>query len=84
MLCCGQVYKFLYASRLLDCGLASQAFHYCEVVGQAILRQSEPFFVLTGEVIKVFTHPPIHTYLLYMHVMSYAFEYLYQNSVCIN
>ncbi|XP_053286819.1 protein transport protein Sec16B isoform X1 [Pleuronectes platessa] len=48
-----QVYKFLYASRLLDCGLASQAFHYCEVVGHAILRQREPFFVLTGEVIKL-------------------------------
>ncbi|KAM8744944.1 protein transport protein Sec16B isoform 3-T4 [Acanthopagrus schlegelii] len=48
-----QVYKFLYASRLLDCGLASQAFHYCEVVGQAILRQREPFFVLTGELIKL-------------------------------
>ncbi|XP_070689027.1 protein transport protein Sec16B [Pempheris klunzingeri] len=48
-----QVYKFLYASRLLDCGLASQAFHYCEVVGQAILRQREPFLVLTGEVIKL-------------------------------
>ncbi|XP_029905696.1 protein transport protein Sec16B [Myripristis murdjan] len=48
-----QVYKFLYASRLLDCGLASQAFHYCEVVAQAILRQREPFLVLTGEVIKL-------------------------------
>ncbi|XP_032382423.1 protein transport protein Sec16B isoform X2 [Etheostoma spectabile] len=48
-----QVYKFLYACRLLDCGLASQAFHYCEVIGQAILRQREPFFVLTGEVIKL-------------------------------
>ncbi|XP_018525540.1 LOW QUALITY PROTEIN: protein transport protein Sec16B [Lates calcarifer] len=48
-----QVYKFLYASRLLDCGLSSQAFHYCEVVGQTILRQREPFFVLTGEVIKL-------------------------------
>ncbi|XP_034530521.1 protein transport protein Sec16B [Notolabrus celidotus] len=48
-----QVYKFLYACRLLDCGLASQAFHYCEVVGQAILRQREPFFVLTGEVVKL-------------------------------
>ncbi|XP_068446196.1 protein transport protein Sec16B [Clinocottus analis] len=48
-----QVYKFLYASRLLDCGLASQAFHYCEVVGRAILRQRELFFVLTGEVIKL-------------------------------
>ncbi|XP_071343356.1 protein transport protein Sec16B [Trachinotus anak] len=48
-----QVYKFLYACRLLDCGLTSQAFHYCEVVGQAILRHREPFFVLTAEVIKL-------------------------------
>lgn len=69
LLRCVQVYKFLYASRLLDCGLASQAFHYCEVVGQAIVRRREPFFVLTGEVIKVFAHPPVHTYLLYIHVL---------------
>ncbi|XP_020487698.2 protein transport protein Sec16B isoform X2 [Labrus bergylta] len=48
-----QVFKFLYACRLLDCGLASQAFHYCEVVGQAILRQREPLYVLTAEVIKL-------------------------------
>ncbi|XP_029987300.1 protein transport protein Sec16B isoform X2 [Sphaeramia orbicularis] len=48
-----QVYKFLYASRLLDCGLSSQAFHYCELVGQAIIRQKEPWFVLTGEVLKL-------------------------------
>ncbi|KAM7410590.1 hypothetical protein PAMA_001836 [Pampus argenteus] len=48
-----QVYKFLYANRLLDCGLASQAFHYCEVIGQTILRQPEPFYVLTEEVIKL-------------------------------
>lgn len=50
---CGQVYKFLYACRLLDCGLSSQAFHYCEVVGRALLRQLEPDLVLTGEVVKV-------------------------------
>ncbi|KAK5869332.1 hypothetical protein PBY51_024058 [Eleginops maclovinus] len=48
-----QVYKFLYAARLLDCGLSSQAFHYCEVVGQALLRQRELYSVLTGEVIKL-------------------------------
>lgn len=54
------MYKFLYAGRLLDCGLASQAFHYCEVVGQAILRQREAFFVLTGEVIKVCSFTHIH------------------------
>ncbi|CAN9500768.1 unnamed protein product [Ophioblennius macclurei] len=50
---CFQVYKFLYACRLLDCGLPSLAFHYCEVVGGAILRQKEPFLVLTGELIKL-------------------------------
>lgn len=48
-----QVYKLLYASRLLDCGLASQAFHYCEVVGRALLRQAEPHATLTAELIKV-------------------------------
>ncbi|KAM9386051.1 protein transport protein Sec16B isoform 1-T1 [Pholidichthys leucotaenia] len=48
-----QVYKFLYACRLMDCGLSSLSFHYCEVVGQSILRQSEPFFVLTEELIKL-------------------------------
>ncbi|XP_047231530.1 protein transport protein Sec16B isoform X3 [Girardinichthys multiradiatus] len=48
-----QAYKYLYASRLLDCGLSSQAFHYCEVVGQAILRQRKPDYVLTEEVIKL-------------------------------
>ncbi|KAM4740000.1 protein transport protein Sec16B [Anableps anableps] len=48
-----QVYKFLYASRLLDCGLSSQAFHYCEVVGQAILKQREPNYVLMEELIKL-------------------------------
>lgn len=52
---CDQVYKFLYASRLLDCGLLSQAFHYCEVVGQAVLRQQEPHCVLMEELIKVCT-----------------------------
>ncbi|XP_017289223.1 protein transport protein Sec16B [Kryptolebias marmoratus] len=48
-----QVYKFLYACRLLDCGLSSQAFYYCEVLGHALLRQREPDFVLTGEVVKL-------------------------------
>uniref|UniRef100_W5LC40 Protein transport protein sec16 n=1 Tax=Astyanax mexicanus TaxID=7994 RepID=W5LC40_ASTMX len=48
-----QVYKFLYACRLLDCGLTSQAFHYCEVVAKALLRIKEPHTVLMGEVIKL-------------------------------
>ncbi|KAJ8418564.1 hypothetical protein AAFF_G00000630 [Aldrovandia affinis] len=48
-----QVYKFLYACRLLDCGLVSQAFHYCEVIGKALLRQEAPCIVLLGQVIKL-------------------------------
>lgn len=77
--CCIQVYKFLYASRLLDCGLASQAFHYCEVVGQAILRQREPFFVLTGELIKVcsFTHIPIKRTLYSVGVYRLSSRLMY-------
>ncbi|XP_062411345.1 protein transport protein Sec16B [Sardina pilchardus] len=48
-----QVYKFLYACRLLDCGLASQAYHYCEVVGKTLLTMQEPPTVLLKEVIKL-------------------------------
>ncbi|XP_016329079.1 protein transport protein Sec16B isoform X3 [Sinocyclocheilus anshuiensis] len=48
-----QVYKFLYACRLLDCGLVSQAFHYCEVVAKALLKIEEPHVVLQGELIKL-------------------------------
>lgn len=51
-----QVYKFLYACRLLDCGLFSQAFHYCELVAKALLTIQEPHIILLQEVIKV-THP---------------------------
>uniref|UniRef100_A0A8C4PRK4 Protein transport protein sec16 n=1 Tax=Equus asinus asinus TaxID=83772 RepID=A0A8C4PRK4_EQUAS len=49
-----QVYKLLYASRLADYGLASQALHYCEAVGTALLSQgasSHP--VLLVELIKL-------------------------------
>ncbi|KAM9831307.1 protein transport protein Sec16B [Neosynchiropus ocellatus] len=48
-----QVYKFLYATRLLDCGLAAQAFHYCEVIARALVRERERFSVLTEEVVKL-------------------------------
>ncbi|XP_062853378.1 protein transport protein Sec16B [Trichomycterus rosablanca] len=48
-----QVYKFLYACRLLDCGLISQAFHYCELVAKALLIIDEPHMVLLQEVIKL-------------------------------
>ncbi|XP_050968693.1 protein transport protein Sec16B isoform X2 [Labeo rohita] len=48
-----QVYKFLYACRLLDCGLVSQAFHYCELVAKALLKIEEPHVVLLGVLIKL-------------------------------
>nr|XP_057928152.1 protein transport protein Sec16B isoform X2 [Doryrhamphus excisus] len=48
-----QVFKFLYAARLLDCGLACQALHYCEVIGRTLLVQPEVFHVLTEELIKL-------------------------------
>lgn len=49
-----QVYKLLYASRLADFGLASQALHYCEAVGTALLSQGESSHpVLLVELIKV-------------------------------
>ncbi|XP_066521121.1 protein transport protein Sec16B [Hoplias malabaricus] len=48
-----QVYKFIYACRLLACGMASQAFHYCEVVAKSLLTLQEPHVILLGEVIKL-------------------------------
>lgn len=48
------MYKLLYASRLADYGLASQALHYCEAIGAAVLSEggsSHP--VLLAELIKV-------------------------------
>ncbi|XP_058259362.1 protein transport protein Sec16B isoform X1 [Hemibagrus wyckioides] len=47
------VYKFVYACRLLDCGLFSQAFHYCELVAKALLAIQEPHIILLHEVIKM-------------------------------
>ncbi|XP_032249365.1 protein transport protein Sec16B [Phoca vitulina] len=49
-----QVYKLLYASRLADYGLASQALHYCEAIGAALLSQEDSNHpVLLGELIKL-------------------------------
>nr|XP_031291578.1 protein transport protein Sec16B isoform X1 [Camelus dromedarius] len=49
-----QVYKLLYASRLADYGLASQALHYCEAIGTALLGQGESSHpVLLVELIKL-------------------------------
>ncbi|XP_069890499.1 protein transport protein Sec16B [Dipodomys merriami] len=49
-----QVYKLLYASRLADYGLVSQALHYCEAIGAAVLSQAESTHpVLLVELIKL-------------------------------
>ncbi|XP_074858745.1 protein transport protein Sec16B isoform X1 [Carettochelys insculpta] len=49
-----QVYKLLYASRLADYGLTSQALHYCEGIGTALLDQVHASYpVLLEQVIKL-------------------------------
>ncbi|XP_016049201.2 protein transport protein Sec16B isoform X1 [Erinaceus europaeus] len=49
-----QVYKFLYASRLADAGLISQALYYCEAIGTALLSQEDSSHpVLLAELIKL-------------------------------
>ncbi|XP_059869747.1 protein transport protein Sec16A isoform X3 [Delphinus delphis] len=34
-----QVFKFIYCCRLAEMGLATQAFHYCEVIAKSVLAQ---------------------------------------------
>ncbi|XP_076425340.1 protein transport protein Sec16A isoform X26 [Peromyscus maniculatus bairdii] len=34
-----QVFKFIYLCRLAEMGLATQAFHYCEVIAKSVLTQ---------------------------------------------
>ncbi|KAM6217275.1 protein transport protein Sec16B [Rhynchocyon petersi] len=49
-----QVYKLLYASRLADYGLISQALHYCEAISMALLSQGKSSHpVLLVELIKL-------------------------------
>ncbi|XP_070602778.1 protein transport protein Sec16B [Erythrolamprus reginae] len=49
-----QVYKLIYASRLVDYGLAAQALHYCEAIGMALLAQNQNAYpVLLEQVIKL-------------------------------
>ena len=33
------MFKFIYSCRLAEMGLATQAFHYCEVIAKTILTQ---------------------------------------------
>ncbi|XP_072275842.1 protein transport protein Sec16B isoform X2 [Pyxicephalus adspersus] len=48
-----QVYKFLYATRLLDYGLTSLALHYCECIAYALLSSGSGYSVLISELIKL-------------------------------
>ncbi|OCT85082.1 protein transport protein Sec16B [Xenopus laevis] len=47
-----QVYKLLYAARLMDYGLTSLALHYCECIASAVLAHSGSV-VLISELIKL-------------------------------
>ncbi|KAG8436832.1 hypothetical protein GDO86_007786 [Hymenochirus boettgeri] len=47
-----QVYKLLYAARLMDYGLTSLALHYCECIASAVLTQPGST-VLVSELIKL-------------------------------
>ncbi|XP_074871255.1 protein transport protein Sec16A isoform X3 [Carettochelys insculpta] len=49
-----QVFKFIYACRLAEMGLAAQAFHYCEVISKTVLKN--PYYyssVLISQLIQI-------------------------------
>ncbi|XP_055988911.1 protein transport protein Sec16A isoform X2 [Sorex fumeus] len=49
-----QVFKFIYSCRLAEMGLATQAFHYCEVIAQSILAQPHDHSpVLISQLVQV-------------------------------
>ncbi|XP_045419915.1 protein transport protein Sec16A isoform X7 [Lemur catta] len=49
-----QVFKFIYSCRLAEMGLATQAFHYCEVIAKSVLtRPHEHSPVLISQLIQV-------------------------------
>ncbi|XP_028917776.1 protein transport protein Sec16A isoform X6 [Ornithorhynchus anatinus] len=49
-----QVFKFIYACRLAEAGLAAQAFHYCEVISKTILQQPHQYSpVLISQLIQI-------------------------------
>ncbi|XP_075689203.1 protein transport protein Sec16B isoform X2 [Rhinoderma darwinii] len=48
-----QIYKFVYAARLVDYGLTSVALHYCECIASAILLSNSGSLVLISELIKL-------------------------------
>uniref|UniRef100_A0A7M4FWJ9 Protein transport protein sec16 n=1 Tax=Crocodylus porosus TaxID=8502 RepID=A0A7M4FWJ9_CROPO len=49
-----QVFKFIYACRLAELGLAAQAFHYCEVISKTVLRDPQYYSpVLISQLVQV-------------------------------
>ncbi|XP_013362144.1 PREDICTED: protein transport protein Sec16A isoform X3 [Chinchilla lanigera] len=49
-----QVFKFIYSCRLAEMGLATQAFHYCEVIAKSILTRPDIYSpVLLGQLVQV-------------------------------
>ncbi|XP_063172279.1 protein transport protein Sec16A isoform X2 [Candoia aspera] len=49
-----QVFKFIYTCRLAEMGLTAQAFHYCEVISKAILKNPGYYSpVLISQVIQI-------------------------------
>uniref|UniRef100_A0A8C4U6D4 Protein transport protein sec16 n=1 Tax=Falco tinnunculus TaxID=100819 RepID=A0A8C4U6D4_FALTI len=50
----GKVFKFIYACRLAEMGLAAQAFHYCEVISRTVLKDPHYYSpVLIGQLIQM-------------------------------
>ncbi|XP_030063498.1 protein transport protein Sec16A isoform X3 [Microcaecilia unicolor] len=49
-----QVFKFIYACRLAEMGLAAQAFHYCEVISKTIIKHPSYYSsVLISQLMQV-------------------------------
>ncbi|VTJ54258.1 Hypothetical predicted protein [Marmota monax] len=49
-----QVFKFIYSCRLAEMGLATQAFHYCEVIAKSILTQPAAYSaVLISQLVQM-------------------------------
>nr|XP_044993165.1 protein transport protein Sec16A isoform X3 [Jaculus jaculus] len=49
-----QVFKFIYSCRLAEMGLATQAFHYCEVIAKNVLTQPAAYSpVLVSQLVQM-------------------------------
>ena len=52
------MFKFIYSCRLAEMGLATQAFHYCEVIAKSILLQPHKYSpVLISQLAQVTSSP---------------------------